>query len=126
MNSQQLLYYQTPLSALLLIPFIFYMENFPVYKTYEEQQIAVVASGIVGFVVKSFRSALTYNMIGHMKTISILLGSFTLFDDFPSFKEFIEILLTLSGLFSYTFVRIDEENQLLCTRCNLNPTISTI
>ncbi|CAF4222770.1 unnamed protein product, partial [Adineta steineri] len=37
--------------ALLLIPFIFYMENFPVYKTYEEQQIAVVASGIVGFVV---------------------------------------------------------------------------
>ncbi|CAF1459274.1 unnamed protein product [Adineta steineri] len=109
MNSQQLLYYQTPLSALLLIPFIFYMENFPVYKTYEEQQIAVVASGIVGFV-----------------TISILLDSFILFDDFPSFKQFIEILLTLSGLFSYTLVRIDEENQLACTQCNLNPTTSTI
>ncbi|CAF1448605.1 unnamed protein product [Adineta steineri] len=109
MNSQQLLYYQTPLSALLLLPYIIYMENFPVYKTYEEQQIAVVASAIVEFV-----------------TISILLRSFTLFDDFPSFKEFIEILLTLSGLFSYTFVRIDEENQILCTRCNLNPTTNTI
>ncbi|CAF1411167.1 unnamed protein product [Adineta steineri] len=63
MNSQQLLYYQTPLSALLLIPFIFYMENFPVYKTYEEQQIAVVASGIVGFVEKKYPVETCVNMI---------------------------------------------------------------
>ncbi|CAF1518140.1 unnamed protein product [Adineta steineri] len=136
MNSQQLLYYQAPLSALLLIPFIFYMEKFPVYKTSEEQRIAilaVVASGIVAFVVNlsvywviKNTSALTYNMIGHMKTISILLGSFTLFDDFLNFKQFIGMLLTLFGLFTYTFVRMGEENQLPCTRWNLNPTTNTI
>jgi len=54
MNSQQLLYYQAPLSAVLLLPLIFFMESWPSYKTSDEQQtaiIAVVASGIVAFVV---------------------------------------------------------------------------
>jgi solute carrier family 35 protein E3 len=54
MNSQQLLYYQAPLSAVLLLPLIFLMESWPSYKTNDEQQtaiIAVVASGIVAFVV---------------------------------------------------------------------------
>jgi solute carrier family 35 protein E3 len=54
MNSQQLLYYQAPLSAILLIPFIFFMERLPSYQTSEEQRtaiMAVVASGIVAFVV---------------------------------------------------------------------------
>lgn len=54
MNSQQLLYYQAPLSALLLIPCIFLMESLPSYQTPEEQQtalIAVAASGVVAYVV---------------------------------------------------------------------------
>jgi solute carrier family 35 protein E3 len=54
MNSQQLLYYQAPLSAVLLVPLIFYMESLPSYPTMEEQRtaiIAVVSSGIVAFAV---------------------------------------------------------------------------
>jgi len=54
MNSQQLLFYQAPLSAILLIPFIFYMETLPSYDTNEEQRnaiTAVIASGIVAFAV---------------------------------------------------------------------------
>jgi solute carrier family 35 protein E3 len=54
MNSQQLLFYQAPLSAILLVPSILYMESFPSYKTNEEQKtalIVVVASGIVAFVL---------------------------------------------------------------------------
>jgi solute carrier family 35 protein E3 len=54
MNSQQLLFYQAPLSAIILIPFIFFMESFPSYDTTEEQRTAltaVIASGIVAFVV---------------------------------------------------------------------------
>ena len=54
MNSQQLLFYQAPLSALLLIPLIFFMESLPVYQTTEEQQnaiVAVIVSGIVAFFV---------------------------------------------------------------------------
>ena len=61
-------------------------------------------------------------MIGHMKTISILVGGFILFQDNLNFKQFIGILLTLFGLFSYTFVRMREQNQLPCTRWNINPT----
>ncbi|CAF0832228.1 unnamed protein product [Rotaria sp. Silwood1] len=131
MSSQQLLYYQAPLSAIILVPFILSMESFPSYETSEEQRraiMAVVASSIVAFVVNlsvywviKNTSALTYNMIGHMKTISILVGGFLLFEDSLNFKQFIGILLTLFGLFSYTFVRMSEQNQLPCTRWNTNP-----
>ncbi len=54
MNSQQLLFYQAPLSAILLVPLILYMESFPSYTTNKQQQtalIAVAASGIVAFAV---------------------------------------------------------------------------
>jgi len=65
-------------------------------------------------------------MIGHMKTISILVGGFLLFQDNLNFKQFLGILLTLSGLFSYTFVRMREQNQLPCTRWNINPMTNNI
>jgi solute carrier family 35 protein E3 len=54
MNSQQLLYYQAPLSAILLIPFIFSMETFPSYVTDADQRTAIITvatSGIVAFAV---------------------------------------------------------------------------
>lgn len=54
MDSQQLLLYQAPLSAVLLVPFILYMETLPSYTTSDEQLkafAAVTASGVVAFVV---------------------------------------------------------------------------
>lgn len=54
MNSQQLLYYQAPLSAMLLVPLIIAMETLPKFNTSEEQRmaaLAVIASGIVAFFV---------------------------------------------------------------------------
>ncbi len=54
MNSQQLLFYQAPLSAILLIPLIFLMESLPSYATSEEQRnalTAVITSGVVAFAV---------------------------------------------------------------------------
>jgi solute carrier family 35 protein E3 len=60
-------------------------------------------------------------MIGHMKTVSILVGGFVIFKDSLNFKQFIGILLTLFGLFAYTFVKMGEQNQLPCKRWNVNP-----
>ena len=65
-------------------------------------------------------------MIGHMKTVSILVGGFLLFQDSLNFKQFLGILLTLFGLFSYTFVRMRELNQLPCARWNSNPTVNVV
>jgi solute carrier family 35 protein E3 len=65
-------------------------------------------------------------MIGHMKTVSILVGGFLLFKDTLNFKQFIGILLTLFGLFSYTFVRMSEQNQLPCKHWNTNPVSSSM
>ena len=60
-------------------------------------------------------------MIGHMKTISILVGGFLLFQDNLNFKQLIGILFTLVGLFAYTFVRMGEQNQLPCKAWNTSP-----
>ena len=65
-------------------------------------------------------------MIGHLKTISILVGGFLIFQDNLNIKQFFGILLTLFGLFSYTFVRMREQNQLPCTKWNINPTANIV
>jgi solute carrier family 35 protein E3 len=65
-------------------------------------------------------------MIGHMKTVSILVGGFLIFQDNLNFKQFLGISLTLFGLFSYTFVKMSEQNQLPCNRWNVNPTSSIV
>ncbi|CAF0737932.1 unnamed protein product [Didymodactylos carnosus] len=131
MNSQQLLFYQAPLSAVLLIPLILISETFPTYSTTKEQRnamMAVFVSGILAFVVNLSvywvirnTSALTYNMIGHMKTISILVGGFMIFKDDLNIRQFFGIMLTLFGLFTYTFVRMSELNQLPCKSWNYVP-----
>lgn len=63
-------------------------------------------------------------MIGHLKTVSVLMGGFILFNDSLNLKQFGGILLTLFGLFAYTFVRMHEQNQLPCARWNQNPSAS--
>jgi len=65
-------------------------------------------------------------MIGHMKTVSILVGGFLLFQDNLNYKQFVGILLTLFGLFAYTFAKMREQNQLPCTHWNLNPTANVV
>ncbi|CAF5216010.1 unnamed protein product, partial [Rotaria magnacalcarata] len=94
---------------------------------------AILASGIVAFAVNlsvywviKNTSALTYNMIGHMKTVSILVGGFLIFKDNLNFKQLLGILLTLSGLFSYTFVKMGEQNQLPCKKWNTTPKLGPI
>ncbi|CAF1208634.1 unnamed protein product [Adineta ricciae] len=131
MKPQQLLFYQAPLSAVLLIPCILLMESLPSYKTSEEERtafFAVLASSVVAFVfnlslywVIDNTSPLTYNMIGHLKTVLILVGGWFLFNDTLNFKQFIGILLTLFGLFTYSFVKMGEKNQLPCKRWNTDP-----
>jgi drug/metabolite transporter (DMT)-like permease len=58
------------------------------------------------------RSPLTYGMVGHLKTVSILAGGYFLFNDSLNIKQFLGILLTLFGLFLYTFTRMKELSEL--------------
>ena len=54
MDSEQLLYYQAPLSAIILLPFILLMESWPKFETDDGQQsaiLAIAASGVVAFAV---------------------------------------------------------------------------
>lgn len=57
----------------------------------------------------SFRSALSYCMIGHLKTILIILGGFLYFDENINLRQWIGIALTLFSSISYTIVRMREQ-----------------
>ena len=65
-------------------------------------------------------------MIGHMKTVSILVGGVVIFQETLNMKQLFGIFLTLFGLFAYTFVRMGEQNQLPCKNWNRNPTTNSI
>ncbi|KAF6032555.1 SLC35E3 [Bugula neritina] len=108
-NSMQLLYYQAPLSALLLMIVIPFAEPVTSAGGIFSQLwslsaiLSVICSGCVAFLVNlsifwviGNTSPLTYNMAGHLKFCLIVFGSFLVFHEFPSANQIIGIVLTIS------------------------------
>ncbi|XP_046339540.1 solute carrier family 35 member E3-like [Haliotis cracherodii] len=119
-NSMQLLYYQAPLSAVLLmfvIPFFepvlqFHgvLHNWPM-----EALLMVFLSGVVAFSVNlsifwiiGNTSPVTYNMVGHLKFCLTLLGGYLLFHDHLQLLQVSGILTTLGGVLAYTHFKLQE------------------
>lgn len=122
-NSLQLLYYQAPLSATVLVPVIVVTE--PLFGergllsvwSYEAL-IMVGVSGLVAFGVNltifwliGNTSPLTYNVVGHSKFCLTLLGGFILFRENVTLLQCVGILLTILGVVSYTVVNLQEGSQ---------------
>ncbi|XP_013068789.1 solute carrier family 35 member E3-like [Biomphalaria glabrata] len=119
-NSMQLLYYQAPLSAFLLlfvIPFFEPLDAFHgVFFNWPfEALVAVFMSACVAFVVNlsifwiiGNTSPVTYNMIGHLKFCLTLLGGFILFHDPIQILQLLGILTTVAGVLIYTHIKREE------------------
>lgn len=120
----QLLFYQAPLSAVLLSLVIPFFE--PLTGTRGifggdwtlESLTCVFGSGVVAFLVNlsiywviGNTSALTYNMIGHLKFSMIVLGGLVIFQEPISLKQFFGMILSLSGFILYTKFRMDENKR---------------
>nr|CAD7460686.1 unnamed protein product [Timema tahoe] len=115
MNSMQLLYYQAPLSAailLFLIPFLEPVQS-TIHHVWSIHSISlVVASCATAFFVNlsiywiiGNTSPLTYNMVGHMKFCLTVLGGVLLFHDPFHVNQVVGIVCTIVGVTMYAHVK---------------------
>uniref|UniRef100_A0A2C9JPH4 Sugar phosphate transporter domain-containing protein n=1 Tax=Biomphalaria glabrata TaxID=6526 RepID=A0A2C9JPH4_BIOGL len=119
-NSVQLLYYQAPRSALLLlfvIPFFepsYSLDGF-YFNWSLEVLVAVFLSACVAFVVNvslfwliTNTTPLIYNMIRYLKFRLTLLAFFTLFHDKVHILQLLGTLTTVAGVLAYTHIQREE------------------
>ena len=122
-NPMQLLYYQAPLAATVLMFVIPFVE--PVFGEQGifsawslEAILLVIFTGIVAFLINltifwilGKTSPLTYNMMGHLKFCFTLVGSFFLFNDTLNYLQMVGIVLAFSGVLTYTYLKMQENNK---------------
>lgn len=123
MDPMQLLYYQAPLSAIMLWVVIPFFE--PVGKTFTFEWTLfdltmVLLSGIIAFFVNltsywiiGYTSPLTYNMVGHSKFCLLLLGGSLIFHESLAINQLMGITLTLVGIILYAHVKMKDNKTLL-------------
>lgn len=63
------------------------------------------------FLVIGRSSPLSYNILGHSKTVVVLLSDYILFNRPLTFKSTVGILLTLTGIFWYTSLKLEKANK---------------
>lgn len=116
-NGYQLLYWQAPISALMLIPIIPVFDNVaeltempPPYTIF-----AIVLSSTLAFLVNlsiflviGKTSPVTYNVLGHFKLTVIMSLGFIFFGAPLDIKNISGILVTLAGVFWYTHIKQNE------------------
>lgn len=118
MDPMQLLYYQAPLSAIMLFFIVPFLE--PAEQTFARSWSLVdinmvILSGIVAFFVNltsywiiGKTSPLTYNMVGHSKFCLLLLGGSLIFNETLAINQVIGITLTLVGIILYAHVKMKD------------------
>ncbi|CAD5118224.1 DgyrCDS6946 [Dimorphilus gyrociliatus] len=122
-NSMQLLYYQAPLSATLLMFIIPFFE--PVFSSRgifsswsPEAAIMVSLSGVVAFSVNMSifwiignTSPLTYNMVGHLKFCLTMLFGYIFFRDPLHSLQILGVFTAICGVFVYTHYKLQERKK---------------
>ncbi|CAI9730181.1 Hypothetical predicted protein [Octopus vulgaris] len=118
-NSMQLLYYQAPISTLMLLFIIPFFE--PVFSyllpPWNLHAAGIVTlSSIVAFLINltiywiiGNTSPVTYNMVGHLKFCLILFGAYLFFNESLHFLQLLGILITLSGIILYTHIKMADQ-----------------
>ncbi|ESO89908.1 hypothetical protein LOTGIDRAFT_234034 [Lottia gigantea] len=119
-NSMQLLYYQAPLSALLLMFVIPFFEppwryHGLLYNWSLGALVCVFLSGVVAFSVNltifwiiGNTSPVTYNMVGHTKFCLTLIAGLILFKESMNFHQGLGLLITFGGVLLYTHFKLEE------------------
>ncbi|XP_043602204.1 solute carrier family 35 member E3-like isoform X1 [Bombus pyrosoma] len=126
MDPMQLLYYQAPLSAVMLFCIVPFLE--PIEQTFTRSWslvdiVMVVLSSIIAFFVNltsywiiGKTSPLTYNMVGHSKFCLLLLGGSLIFHETLAINQVIGISLTLVGIILYAHVKM-KDTQVIVPDC---------
>lgn len=122
-NGLQLQTYVSPLAAAFVIPFIPLLDNYSpndpksiwFYKFAADNTPIIAMTGFFGFLVNisiflviGRSSPLSYNILGHCKTVVVLLSDYILFGRPATFKSSFGIILTLAGVFWYTSLKLEK------------------
>ncbi|XP_060695771.1 solute carrier family 35 member E3 isoform X1 [Hemiscyllium ocellatum] len=122
-NSMQLLYYQAPMSSIILMFTVPFFEPVTgegsIFGNWSSTALMMVLlSGIIAFLVNlsiywiiGNTSPVTYNMFGHFKFCITLLGGYILFKDPLSLNQGLGILCTLCGILFYTHFKLREQEE---------------
>ena len=112
----QLLYYQAPISFLLLLPVILLTEPIGEILTFRftfTSGAAILGSALLAFLVNlstyaviGATSPLTYNMIGHSKLVVIILSSYLFFGEKQSFMGVLGVASAVAGIVAYAHIRM--------------------
>ncbi|KAJ3072805.1 hypothetical protein HK102_006161 [Quaeritorhiza haematococci] len=115
-NSMQLLYYQAPLSAFLLLFLIPILDDTSALFAYpynSEALLSIFSSALLAFFVNisiflviGKTSPVTYNMVGHFKLCVIVFLGFVIFRYPVDGRNVLGILVTLSGIVWYSQINL--------------------
>ena len=97
--------------------FLFIKNNFELILN-QLYKLVIASSGVLAFLVNlsiyfiiGTTSALTYNMVGHLKFNLVIGFGIFLFNDPIKFQQILAILMLLVGLVAYSYFRIKETEQ---------------
>lgn len=119
----QLLSYQAPLSAAILLPLVPLLDNYKAIWAYRPSIGAVGAIGfssllaltvnVSTFMIIGRMSALTYNVAGQAKMCLILICGYVLFDSKKglSLLNMTGVGIAISGVIAYSFVKMAENKR---------------
>ena len=116
LDALQLLSYQAPLSALILVGFVPIFDNFKDILAYKINLLAasaIVTSAVLAFIVNMSTfmiigkmSAITYNVAGHAKLCFILASGYLLFDSKFSWLNIGGVGIAISGVVAYSVIKM--------------------
>ncbi|CUF15972.1 transmembrane protein, putative [Bodo saltans] len=113
-NSYQLLYWQAPISAVILVPIIPLLDDLSTLSEWPNSDAvtAIIISSLLAFLVNisiflviGKTSPVTYNVLGHFKLTIILTLGFVVFNAHVDYRNIAGVLVTLSGVFWYTHIK---------------------
>jgi len=118
-SAPQLLLNQAPISVLLLIPFVPFIDTMPDLSTVPADVLwSMFASGITAsiynlsqFLIIGRTSALTFNIVSHIKTILILSIGWYSEGKILAPKEWVGVLLALGGGWVYSHLAMKAKKQ---------------
>lgn len=117
LKSQQLLYYQAPVSAVMLLVMMPLIQP-DSYSLLQESPspicwMWVIISALLAFLVNlsiflviGRTSPVSYNVLGHLKLSIILTSGYVLFGETASLQKLVGVLLALVGIFWYTDLKL--------------------
>ncbi len=119
----QLLAYQAPLSAAILLPLVPLLDNYKALWAYRPSPLAIGAIclssllallvNVSTFMIIGRMSALTYSVAGQAKMCLILVSGYILFDSKKglSWLNVTGVSIAISGVIGYSFVKLAENKR---------------